>query len=102
RRGRRRLRATRAGAGQPGRRDRRATAGAGAADRRLGAGTLRRPARTRTPHRGCQLVNATAAAPRPPASPYRRAAVLMLGSTAAFALMAVTIRLATTTVPTTE
>ncbi len=47
-------------------------------------------------------MNATAAAPRPPASPYRRAAVLMLGSTAAFALMAVTIRLATTTVPTTE
>ena len=37
-----------------------------------------------------------------PASAHGRAAVLMLGSTAAFALMAIAIRLASATIPTTE
>src|SRR5690606_2907856 len=67
----------------------------------LGPRTLRRGGRTRAADRRRTLVNAPLARLRP-GTAYGRAALLMLGSTLSFAMMALAIRYATATVPTTE
>src|SRR5690606_25508477 len=89
----RRFRGPRAGAGQPWQRQRRAAAGAGAARGRDGAGAVRRGAGAGAGHRRRTLVSRTLPTPL-------RAALLMLGSTALFALMVVAIRLASTSLHT--
>src|SRR5690606_30797429 len=96
-----RIGAARAGAGQPRRGDRRAVARTGAAHRGVGRGPFRGGARTGAADRRRPLVSGVLSRWWPD-SVYGRAALLMLGSTLSFAMMALAIRLATATVPTTE